>query len=105
MTSQLFNILNLLADFFELGFGIHDELGEGGVVGFGPDRIKLPIELLAEEVKWTSYRFIEGEVFAEFFKVGTESGNLLGDITLIGEETNFLHHSVVIEINLKAGLC
>ena len=45
------DVLDLLADFFQLGFGFDDGLGDGGVVGFGPDGVELAEEFLAEEVE------------------------------------------------------
>ena len=69
MRGGLLHVLDLFADFFQFGFGVYDELGECGIVGFGADGIKLTVKFLAEEIEGAAHGFIFTEVVAEFFKV------------------------------------
>ena len=46
----LFHVLDLLADFLELDFGIYNELCKVGIIGLGSNGVELTVELLAEKV-------------------------------------------------------
>ena len=53
----LLDVLHLLADFLEFGFGFDDGLGDGGVVGLGADGIEFAENFLTEEIQGAAGRF------------------------------------------------
>ena len=73
---MLLDVLDLFADFFELGFCGYDVVGDFGVVGFGADGVELAVELLAEKVEGAADGVGGGEEFGELLKVGGEAGEL-----------------------------
>ena len=50
------DVLHLLADFFEFGFGFDDGLGDAGIVGLGADGVEFAEQFLAEEVERSATR-------------------------------------------------
>ena len=54
--SPLFDVLDLLADFFNLGFEIDNDMGNIGVLAFRANRIGLAVKFLDQEVDLTADR-------------------------------------------------
>src|ERR1700745_442494 len=52
-----FNILDLLADLFQFGFAVNDNLRDFGVVRFCAECVQLAADLLADEFERASDRF------------------------------------------------
>jgi len=101
---ELFDILDLFADFFEFGFGIDDGLGDGGVVGFGADGVEFAEQFLAEEVERAARGIGGVEVLAELEKVGGETGDFLGDVAAVGEEGDLTEDAVVGGVEFEVGV-
>src|SRR3972149_2311539 len=53
----LFNVLHLFPNFFQLALHQDNPLGDLGIVGFGTDRVGLPMHLLNKKIKAPSHRF------------------------------------------------
>ena len=86
----LFDILNLLSDFFEFGFCAHDTLADASIVGLGTDCVELSIDFLAKKVERSAYGLSGVKILAETIDVRGESRCLLGDVAAICKKGDFL---------------
>ena len=98
------DVLDLLTDFFDLGFCFDDCLGDGGVVRFRADGVELAGEFLAEEIEGAAGWLGGTEVFSEFREVRMKAGDFLADVAAVREKGNFLGDAFVCRVEFEAGV-
>src|SRR5205814_2945011 len=92
----LLKILDLLANSFQLGLGGDDALGNGGVIGFGTERVQFAKNFLGDELKSTADRFVPAQVVGELREVAFHSRQFFGDIGAVGEKRNLFQQPIII---------
>lgn len=102
--SALLGVLDLFTDFFELGFGGDNVVGDLGAVALGSHGVELAEEFLEEEVEAASSRGGSIEIGAELLHVAGGAGELLRDVCAVGEKGDFFDKAFVIEWQGKSGV-
>ena len=85
----LFDILNLFPDFLEFSFCAHNTLANVSIVCFRADRVKLPVNFLAQEVERSANRFVGIKILAKTIDVRGEPCCFLLNIRSISKEGDF----------------
>src|SRR5437763_5976528 len=99
--NRLLKVLNLLANFLQLGFADNDALGDGGVIRFGAESVQFTKDFLGDELEGASDRFVPPKVMRELSEMTFHPGQLFGNVRAIGEEGNFSHQTLVLRGNGK----
>src|ERR1700745_3702335 len=89
--NRLLKVLDLLADFFQLGFAQDNPLRDGGVVRFCAERVQFAKNFLSDELERSPNWLVSPEMMCELSKVTFDPGQLFGNIGSISEESDFLH--------------
>lgn len=97
-------VLDLLADFFEFGFGGDDVVGDFGVVALGAHGVELAEEFLEEEIQAAAGGGAAGEVGAELLHVAGGAGEFFGDVGTVCEEGDFFDEALVIQREGESGV-
>src|SRR2546430_17736128 len=97
--NRLLKVLNLFADFFQLGFANHDPLGDGGVVRFGAESVQFAKDFLGDELERSADRFVPPKMMRELSEMTFHASQFFGNVRAIGEEGNFSHQTLVLRGN------
>src|SRR4029077_12352701 len=101
---RLLKVLNLLANFFELGFANDDALGDAGIVRFGAEGVEFTKNLLGNELQRSTNRLVPPKVMRELGEVAFHSSELLGNVRAIGKERNLFDQALVVGSNWQTCL-
>jgi hypothetical protein len=99
-----FDILHLLAQFFQLRFHADDDLADGEKVRLVADRVRLAEHFLEQEVQRAADRFVLGELAEELVEMAAQARHFLGDVAAVGEENDLLEQPLVVGADLEARL-
>ena len=86
----LFKVLNLLANFFQLGFAGDNVLRNRRIVCFCPEGIQFAKDFLSDELQSAPDRLVPTQMMGELGKVTFQARQFLGNIGAIGEESKLL---------------
>lgn len=87
---ESFDILDLFADLFDLGFDGQKQVCDGSVLGFDAHGGGFSVHLLAEKVKASADHTACFEELEELCEVTLEACDLFGDIGTIGQQSDLL---------------
>src|SRR5438105_9703118 len=99
--NRLLKVLNLFADFFQLGFADNDALRNRSIVCLGAESVQFAKNFLGNELEGASDRFVSPKVMRELSEMTFHAGQLFGNVRAIGEESNFSHQTLVLRGNGK----
>src|SRR5438067_7078457 len=91
--NRLLKVLNLLANFFQLGLANHDALRNGRVVRFGAERIQFAKNFLGDELQRAADRFVPAKMMRELRDMTLHSRELFGNIGPIGKKRDFSYQT------------
>src|SRR5208337_2771915 len=92
-----FDILDLFAKFFQLGFQDNDFTGNKTVVGLGTEGVDFAIDFLRQKIEGAPHWFPGFDAVVELLKVALETGQFLGDVGAVGKIKDFLEQTVVLK--------
>src|SRR5579884_706806 len=87
---MLFNVLRLLAEFFQLGLERHHRARDDAVVRLRADGIDLAIDLLRQEIERAPDRFPGIAAIVELLEMALQTRQFLRDVRAVSEIDDFL---------------
>src|SRR5205807_6065479 len=88
---RLLKVLDLFADFFELGLTKHDALRNRGIVRFCAKRVQFAKDFLSDEFERATDRLVSPKMVRELREVTFHAGELFRNIGSIGEKRDLFH--------------
>src|SRR5690606_34262154 len=95
LSVALLNVLHLLAELLDDGLQVQADTGQLQVAGLGADRVRLAVQLLAEEVEPAADRLPRGEQFLGRADVGAQTIDLLLDVGLRRQQGDLLGQAIL----------
>ena len=84
--NRLLKVLNLLADFFELGLASDNALRNAGIICFRAEGIQFAKDFLGNELEGAPDRFVTAKMMRKLRQMTFDPGQFLRDIGSIGEK-------------------
>src|SRR2546423_6428207 len=95
--NRLLKVLDLFANFFELGFAEHDPLRNRGVVRFCAEGVQFAKNFLGNEFERAADRFVAAKMMRELGEMTFHSRELFRNVRAIGKERHFFHQALVLD--------
>ena len=96
----LFQILDLLADFFDLRLHIHHNTGDIQILTLGADGVGLAVQLLSQEVQLAAHGLVQLQDIAVLGNVAAQTDSFFIHGSLIAKDGGFGQHTGVINVTI-----
>ena len=98
-----FDVLDLLAEFFQFGFEDDHFAGNEAVVGLGTEGVDFAVDFLREKIEGASDRLGGFEAVVELLEMALQAGQFLGHVGAVGKIEDFLEQALLLQRGRREG--